>query len=337
MGINSPSGFEDAAAGCLVGALVGDAAGGTLEFLSHQPTDAEVKYAMTMPGGGAHKLAPGQITDDGELTLCLLWALSESSEFPLEQIALNYSAWMKAYPFDVGNTISRAFRIGFNEDWQTKYNTQSLAEAMTQTALENSLGSKANGSLMRATPLGVWGYQLEDEVLGEYAQQDSLLSHPNESCCQAVACYSIAIASLMKYTGNGELAFEKAYQWAKGHAGQEVINWLDDARANKQQPYHPQTGFVKIAFIHAFRHLLVGTDYESAIQETLLGWGDTDTNACIVGGLIGAAAGYTNIPQDMKEPVLNCDTESGTQNRPKWLRAIVLEELLEKLFQIIAS
>ena len=36
----------------------------------------------------------------------------------------------------------------------------------------------------------------------------------------------------------------------------------------------------------------------------LLEGGDTDTNACIVGGMIGAAVGLSNIPSTMKDPVL---------------------------------
>lgn len=35
----------------LIGALVGDAAGGTLEFIGRRPTHAEVTQAMTMCGG----------------------------------------------------------------------------------------------------------------------------------------------------------------------------------------------------------------------------------------------------------------------------------------------
>jgi len=44
---------------------------------------------------------------------------------------------------------------------------------------------------------------------------------------------------------------------------------------------------VKYGFVHAFRHLRLGTPYVAAITETLLGGGDTDTNACIMGGLSG--------------------------------------------------
>ena len=35
--------------------------------------------------------------------------------------------------------------------------------------------------------------------------------------------------------------------------------------------------------------------------------GDTDTNACIVGGMIGACEGMSRLPQDKLEIMLNCD------------------------------
>jgi ADP-ribosylglycohydrolase len=35
--------------------------------------------------------------------------------------------------------------------------------------------------------------------------------------------------------------------------------------------------------------------------------GDTDTNAAILGGLIGAYVGYNNLPEFMKDKILNYD------------------------------
>ena len=34
---------------------------------------------MRMPGGGPFRLAPGQITDDSELAMCLMWGLIEGN------------------------------------------------------------------------------------------------------------------------------------------------------------------------------------------------------------------------------------------------------------------
>jgi len=63
-------------------------------------------------------------------------------------------------------------------------------------------------------------------------------------------------------------------------------------------PGSPSIGYVKIAFDHAFRALISGTDYVTAMRNVLMIGGDTDTNACIVGGMVGAYHGINTIPDD---------------------------------------
>src|SRR5689334_12666516 len=104
MNHKTTEGTFDSALGCLLGALVGDAAGATLEFIHRTPSPAEVIRAMTMPGGVIIGVAPGQITDDGELTLCLAHALSASQSFDIEKIARKYADRVESKPFDIGMT-----------------------------------------------------------------------------------------------------------------------------------------------------------------------------------------------------------------------------------------
>lgn len=314
--------LSDAALGALLGACVGDAAGAVLEFMDPPPTAAQVQWALTMPGGGVWGVAPGQITDDGELMLCLAQALAESPTFDLERIARTYADWIDSPPFDIGTTTSRSLGAARG--------VQDYATAMTAAAARYCLDSKANGSLMRAAPLGVWGRHLAPAELAECARQDSCLSHPNPSCWQAVACYSIAIAHLMTHLGDRHGAFAAATTWAQEHANAEVQGWLADAEDKRAVPYAPQIGFVRIGFIHAFRHLLLGTDFVAALTETLAGGGDTDTNACIVGGLIGAACGAEAIPITLRQAVLTCDTATG-RPRPPFLHPRQLPALVEKM------
>jgi ADP-ribosylglycohydrolase len=65
------------------------------------------------------------------------------------------------------------------------------------------------------------------------------------------------------------------------------------------------SGFVGVALSLAFRHLAAGADYAAALTQTLLVGGDTDTNACIVGALVGAAVGAGGIPPHMRQAVRN--------------------------------
>ncbi|HEU4388296.1 MAG TPA: ADP-ribosylglycohydrolase family protein [Blastocatellia bacterium] len=325
-----PEVLSDRALGALLGACIGDAAGATLEFIGRRPTEEEVEHAISLPGGGVFKLAPGQFTDDGELTLCLAHSLAESSAFSIERVARQYAGWVESQPFDIGQTTRSALGCFQEREWKSVCRTEGYATAMSRAAYSRCMMSKANGSLMRSSPLGIWGWRLNPNDLALLAMEDSALSHPNNSCRHAVACYSIAIAQILRGQGRAA-AFEIASDWAELNANAEVRQWLEDARRNLIIPSYPQAGFVRIGFTHAFRHLLLGSDYVEAIREVLSGGGDTDTNACIVGGLVGAACGAVSIPDSVKLPVLNCDTSGGKQTRPGFLRGSAISELVARM------
>lgn len=322
---------QDAALGAILGALVGDAAGAPLEFMSPPPTVADAQRGLTMPGGGVWRVAPGQITDDGELTMCLLRALAAEPTFNRETIAQEYAAWVRSHPYDIGNTTRMALGAFQDGQWHSLCETQGYAVGMSQAAAAHCMGSKSNGSLMRATPLGVWGQRLSSTALADYARQDSTLSHPNPSCWQAVAAYAIAIAHLINHQGDRAGAVTAAVAWATANANGEVQGWLAEAQQGVNVPYEPQIGFVRIGFTHAFRHLYQGSDYLTAVTETLAGGGDTDTNACIVGGLIGAAVGAAAIPAPLRQAVLTCDTSQG-QPRPAFLHPSQVPALVAALY-----
>lgn len=319
---------EDAALGAVLGALIGDAAGAVLEFLGRAPSVDEVQEALRFPGGGVWRVAPGQITDDGELTLCLARGLVEGGgTFPSDAIASWYGRWYQSSPFDIGGTTRTALQVA------DQGLGAGLADRMRAAAAASS-GSKANGSLMRCTPLGVWGFQLADDELVAIAKGDSSLSHPNASCCGAVALYTAAVASLVARPGDLAGAVARVRELAaSGAVPKEVAEWLATALSGQSVPFWPQAGFVKIAFVHAFRHLAGESGFEVALAETLRGGGDTDTNACIVGGLVGAALGASRIPEAMKAAVLGCDPTRG-RKRPEFLWARDAPELVTELLRV---
>ena len=64
-----------------------------------------------MPGGGPHGVQPGQITDDCELAMCLMWGLIKGNQKceNLKENVLNtfaiasyYGMWINSNPFDIG-------------------------------------------------------------------------------------------------------------------------------------------------------------------------------------------------------------------------------------------
>lgn len=309
-----PGSRHDAALGAVLGALAGDAAGAVLEF-QPRPTTVEVERALRFPGGGIWGVAPGQVTDDGELTLCLLHALGEARDYVPDVVARWYGRWFNSPPFDMGSTTGQALAPARTHPAD---DPTGLHERMTRAARTHNTASRANGSLMRATPLGVWGHALEDAQLAAIARLDSATTHPNPACTDAVAAYAIAVASLVRSPGDRTGAHARVRAWVDASACDEVRTWLDEAERDVQPPYEPQAGFVRIGFTAAFRHLLAGRAWEGAVRETLLGGGDTDTNACIVGGLVGAADGASGVPLAARTAVLRCNHAKG-KARPGWL------------------
>jgi hypothetical protein len=73
------------------------------------------------------------------------------------------------------------------------------------------------------------------------------------------------------------------------------------------------------------------------MRQVLLKGGDTDTNAAIVGGLVGAYWGAEGIPAGMKGTVLcRCSSSAGIK-RPGFLQTKQLPQLFEKLWAAASS
>ena len=149
------------------GALIGDAAGATLEFIGRKPDRAAILRALKMVGGGCWRTAPGQITDDGEMELCLMQALAGQERFSVERVAQQYLRWYQSLPFDIGVPTRTGLAGGLNQP------AGRIHVGMGDEAERSSQRSKANGGLMRIAPLGVWGWRLSEEDLVDAACQDN--------------------------------------------------------------------------------------------------------------------------------------------------------------------
>lgn len=324
--------MNDRALGAVLGALVGDAAGAVLEFLGREIREADVAGALSMPGGGTWEVAPGQVTDDGELTMSLLRGLVDDPSDPLPAVAARYARWVASDPFDIGATTSASLGCLRDAGFAAMAKGEGPHVAMTRAARERCMRSKANGSLMRATPLAVWGSRQDrdlDRVIA-VTRADAELSHPNPACVVSAVAYVRAARRLVLSAGDVNAAIGEAREAAR--EDDEVRGWLEDAvDRDVAVPFSPQDGFVKIAFSHAFRHLARGTGYEEALHVTLLGGGDTDTNACIVGGLLGARWGASAIPSRLRKTVLSSDHRRGKNLRPDDLHPRDVPSLVSRL------
>jgi ADP-ribosylglycohydrolase len=299
--------------GCLLGGWVGDAAGASLEFYSGLITDDDVTWAMSMPGGGKLSIGPGQVTDDSELEIALLHALMKQNPptgYPILDVMDRYLEWAESEPFDIGMTCLRAFNK-LENDGDT-----------IENAKKHNLTSEANGALMRAAAIAVWGRgHYVYPFLKKYAILDSLMSHPHKNCRECNGLYVIAIAYLLNnWRDSIESKAQGALHLIETYVDPDnktVQSWIEQSKDITELNIYNNGGWVRYAFTLAVYFLRnPAISYEEAIRITLKKGADTDTNAKIVGSMMGALHGVRSIPEYMSKPVLSFKCEEWDYDNP---------------------
>ena len=283
------------AQGCLLGQVAGDSLGALVEF----ETAASIRERhpdgpRQLVDGGRWDLLAGQPTDDSEMALALARAIVARGGFERDAALEAYRGWLHSSPFDVGDTVGAALRDHANPS------------------------SQANGSLMRASPLGVASHALPAELAAELARQDASLTHPNPVCGDATAAFVVAVAHAVREGDGAEAAWRTASDWADA-TGAALLVRDALAAACREAPVcdDGSEGWVKIALQNAFFELLHAPSLEEGIVATVRRGGDTDTNAAIAGALLGAVHGREAVPADWRSMVLSCRPLAPRARRPR--------------------
>lgn len=318
----------------LIAGWCADAAGARLEFRKTRYSQTDASNAMHFTGESTTDVCIGQITDDSELEIALLSGIMESygdGYFPLDRIAEKYIEWFRSEPFDIGYTTRMALEDATNET------------TMMQNAEEFNSASESNGSLMRSGGLAVCCWNKSDEIIMKVAEMDARLTHPSPVIHQSTRIYCILIATMLRnhiqtlpQTKTELLNIIKTYA-----TNPTVKLWLAEGlKLTSLDTYNAleMCGHAKHAFVmmvYFLNHIEI-YDYEKAVLETLMCGGDTDTNAKIVGNVLGAY--YEDcVPKYMIDPVLEFDcmmVKSDTYYRPRQYSVIRFIELLRKQKQM---
>lgn len=287
------------AQGCWLGQLLGDALGGQVEFQSAE------RIAREFPGGvralsddGHWRTFAGQATDDSELALMLARVLVRDERYDRAAVADAYIHWISSSPFDCGGTVSRALAAGgIVSDGPAR-----LARVLASASRD----SQANGSLMRISPLAIFG-AADPAGAAAMAFDDSALTHPHPLCRDACAVFVRAVAGVIATGGDGERAWAIAREEAR-QPGRDpgVGEMLDAAKLGPPEEYYRQMGWVRIAFHNAFFQALHAPNFEEGVVDTVGRGGDTDTNAAIAGALLGAIHGRAAVPAAWRYKLLAC-------------------------------
>jgi len=157
------------------------------------------------------------------------------------------------------------------------------------TPASRPYNSYGNGSAMRVSPVG-FAFNTIDEVLKE-AQRSAEVTHNHPEGIKGAQ--AIASAIFLARTGKEK---KEIAEYIEGQFGYNLKQTLDEIRPG----YHfDETcqGSVPQA-ITAF---LESTDYEDAVRKAVSLGGDSDTLACMTGGI--AQAYYKQVPDHISEKV----------------------------------
>jgi ADP-ribosylglycohydrolase/fructose-1,6-bisphosphatase/inositol monophosphatase family enzyme len=270
------------AQGCLLGQVAGDSLGSLVEFMP--ASEIASRFAdgpRRLEDGGVHRTLAGQPTDDSEMALALARAVAASGGFDPAAALAAYRRWHVSGPFDMGRTTHRALTGQADGD------------------------SQANGSLMRASPLGIFAHAMDAAQAAALARQDSALTHPHPVCADASAAFVVALAHAHRH-GDAAGAWQAALSWAEGNAVAPVTGALKASERAAPVCDGPNQGWVLLTLQNAFHELRHAASLEEGVVATVRRGGDTDTNAAVAGALLGAVHGRTAVPDQWRNMVLSC-------------------------------
>lgn len=282
--------LSDRIAGGLVGLLVGDALGVPYEFTAPRDVPPPASIEMEPPPGfrRAHRGIPaGTWSDDGAQALCLLATLVECGELDLADFGRRLVRWLgEGYRavdgrvFDVGVTSQRAIE-------RLRAGTPA-AQSGGLTSMDNG-----NGSLMRVLPLALW-HRGSDEQLVADSRRSSLPTHAHlraQLCC---AFYCLWARALLRGEVDG---WGTAVTWMRGRyaEGSAEREELEGEILSYPVERVGGGGYV-VDSLHSTRLALEQRSYEDAVKAAIALGRDTDTTACITGGLAGIRWGLAAIP-----------------------------------------
>ena len=306
--------------GALLGLAIGDALGTTNEFakLSAPPFPELAREGLTgIVGGGPFGLKAGQVTDDTQMAVCLYSSLTSRGHYDANNAAARYVKWSNV-AFDIGTQTRGSLAVVASGE--------RALEAGRIVWLESGSKAAGNGSLMRAAPIGAL-LAVSEHERRIASLDDSAITHFDPRCRLACAAFNAAIAAGVLGTSDPEMLWQAALDELPIAAGLLVGQYEDEldlavtalqtdlhaAMQNDPELYGPELhlhdhqGFVRVAFRLAFWELLHRSVFHDAVLDAANRGGDADTNAAIVGALVGSRVGVDGIPAEWRRAVLECE------------------------------
>lgn len=299
--------------GGIYGLLVGDALGVPYEFSAPEALPSRGELEMSPPAAfaRAHRsVPPGTWSDDGAQALCLLASLLEHDRLDLPDFAARLLAWYDQGYFAVDGIV---FDVGVQTGRALRALTAGAEPRVAGPAEERDNG---NGSLMRVLPLALW-HTGDDAALVHDAYEQSRVTHGHARSRVCCAIYCLWVRRTLDGDGDAWAAATQTLRamLVSGSEEEEALEWhvRPDERAEGSG-----SGYV-IDTLRSARQVVGAHDsYEGVVKAAVALGNDTDTTACVAGGLAGVRHGEDGIPE-------------------RWRSALRGRELVEPLVEALVA
>ena len=284
---------QEAIKGGLYGLLIGDALGVPYEFHSAKEIPHYDDIEIIPPNGfcRAHSgVEPGTWSDDGAQALCLLDSLITCGMFDLKDFSDRLLAWYRKGMWAIDGDV---FDIGIQTGEALTAYGSGMAPEKCGMLRPNG---KGNGALMRVLPLALW-HMGTDKALVLDAHSQCLITHGN--LCNQICCALYCLIARFLLT---EPDFESALKNVVSTL-RNIYQEMPDYERELEWSIRPDepwegkgSGYVVDCLRSAVMIMKRATSYEEAVKQAILLGDDTDTTACVTGGLAGIVFGFQNIP-----------------------------------------
>lgn len=305
---------RDRMIGALWGAVTGDALGVPVEFSNR---DERRRDPVTgMRGFGTWNQPPGTWSDDSSLLLASAESLLDG--YDLERMGKSFVGWLHegawrphGKVFDIGGTTNQAI------------DAICFGTPAEQAGCDGEF-SNGNGSLMRILPVGLAFADAPMEEICEAAERASSLTHGHAWSKMACAYYCLLVRRLLRGEDKFSAIAKTTDEFIQHYEQTDFAIHLSqfafltgDSIATQTESEITSSGFV-LATLHASLWcLLRETNYAGSVLRAVNLGDDTDTTACVVGGLAGLLYGRAGIPDE-------------------WVQTLARREDLESFFATFA-
>jgi ADP-ribosylglycohydrolase len=261
----------------MLGAIIGDTVGSVYEF--HNTKD----YDFTLFN------AESGFTDDSVMTMAVARWLLTDSEHTYQKLEDTMVEFAEQCPCPMGGYGTGFYYWLFHPEGLYPFDDQYGASPYESATGRHPYGSWGNGSAMRASAVG-WFFDTLEET-ERVAAISAAITHNHPEGIKGAQATAAAIFLARNGKTKDEIRdyIEKAYgydlhkTWEYWHP---IYDWEDSCQGTVPQ--------AMIAFLDS-------KDFEDAIRKAVSLGGDSDTLACITGGI--AEAFYREIPKEMADRV----------------------------------